>query len=163
MLSVTGGPVLDVHNINNGALGEVNITWKSDGMKMKGIHTVSISFDVEYEKDEKPVLGITNKESIKLGSSGTFEWTVYDVTSEFRRRAQKYQDEHIDELFDMQVVQLDPNSKTGRQSVTFYDCNMDSLNIAHLDIDSTDLQVDIEGTFSRYHIDDQYTAIPGLF
>lgn len=163
MLSATGAPVLDVHNINNGALGEVNITWKSDGKKMRGIHTVNISFDIEYEKDEKAVLGLTHKESIKLGSSGSFEWTVYDITSEFRKRAQKYQDEQIDELFDMQIIQQDPNSKTGRQAVTFYDCNMDSINIAHLDIDSTDLQVDIEGTFSRYHIDQEYSEIPGLF
>lgn len=162
MQTVTGAAALNVHDINNGALGEVTIQF-ADGTIMNGMHTIDLEVNIEYEKEDKAVLGLTHKESIKLGSNGTFSGTFYDITSEFRKRAQVYQDKATDDLFDMTVVQYDPNSHTDRQSITYFDCNLDSLTLSKLDIGATDLEVEMEGTFSTFKINSEYKALDGLF
>lgn len=162
-LSVTGAPILRVQDINNGALGEVVVTFKSDGKKMNAMHTISASTSVSYDKNQLGVLGTTMKGNRKLGSSGSGQMSLYDITTEFRRRAEIYQDTGVDEYFDMQIIQYDPSSNTGRQSITYYDCNFDSLVLSQLDINSSELTCDMDFTFERYHIDDEYDPLDGLF
>lgn len=162
MKSVTGAGVLRVQDINNGALGEVNFTF-SDGTKMNGAHTVSLSTELSYDKNEIPVLGIVNKGHKKLSTNGTGSGTFYDVDSTFRRYAQLYQNEMKDEYFDMQVVQYDPTSASGRQAITYHDCNIDNIVLSQLDINSTELTVDMAFTFESYTIDSEYDQLDALW
>lgn len=163
LTSVTGRTALNVHDIPNAGLGDVTMKY-GDGTIINGMHTIDLEVNVEYEKEDKAVLGLTHKESIKLGSSGTFSGTFYDVTSQFRKIAEKYQNEGVDYLFDMTVTQMDPNTKAhlGYQKVTYYDCSLDSLTISKLDIGATDLEVEMEGTFSYFRIENSYNDLPGI-
>lgn len=160
--SVTGAALLQVMDINNGGLGEVNFQF-SDGRKMNGMNTITVSTSRSYDKKELPVLGTTAKGHKKLGSNGTGSISFYDINSVFREYAQKYQDTGVDEYFNMQIVQYDPTSRTGRQAITYINCNIDDIQLSHLDINATELTVDMSFTFEDFIIDESYNDVDGIW
>lgn len=160
--SVTGAPLLQIRDINNGALGEVNITF-SDGRKYNGMNVITIEANLSYDKKELGVLGTTHKGHKKLGTNGTGNITMYDTTSVLREFAQRYQDSAVDEYFNLQIVQLDPSSRTGRQAITYFDCNIDNIMLSHLDINASELTCEMAFTFEDYNIDESYTDLDGVW
>ena len=61
-----------------------------------------------------------------------------------------------DTYFDLTIVNEDPTSSIGKQTVTLYNCNIDSVILAKLDTDSDSLEEDLDFTFDDFDILDSF-------
>lgn len=102
---------------------------------------------IEKEKSEGKTLGKRGTQSKAKGYKGTGTLTVYKVTSLFIELMIKYMKEGIDTYFDLTVVNEDPTSSVGKQTVVLKDCNFDEVSIALFDVDSEALEEDMSFTF----------------
>ena len=68
----------------------------------------------------------------------------------------KYAKEGKDTYFDVTIVNNDPTSTIGKQTVVLYNCNVDSLILAKLNTDAETLDEDIDFTFDDFDILDEF-------
>lgn len=158
----TDAPHLNVRDINNGALAEVWFTFPS-GEKMNCMHVISLTTTSEKEKEQKHVLGMIQAGNKALGVTHTGTMTVYDITTRFRETMEHYENTGEDMYGTMDVISYDNTSATGRQSVSYFGVNIDSLELSKIDINASSLETDIAFTFESYTINQSYDDLDGLF
>jgi len=93
---------------------------------------------VEKNKTDVPVLGKTNVGKKSTGWNGTGTLTVYYISSLFRQLMIDYIKTGRDFEFDLQIVNDDPSSTVGKQTVIARNCNLDSMTLAKFDATSDD-------------------------
>lgn len=118
------------------------------------VKTVEATF--EKNKSEVKTLGHRGVQHKGTGWSGSGSMTLYYVTSLFRKMALEYAKNGKDTYFDMTVVNEDPTSSIGKQTVVLYNCNIDSVILAKLDTDSDSLEEDLDFTFDDFDILDSF-------
>ena len=153
---------LNVRDINNGALAEVWFTFPS-GEKMNCMHVISLSTTVEKEKEQKHVLGLIQAGNKSLGVTFSGTMTVYDITTRFRKKMEEYVNTGQDMYGQMDVISYDNTSATGRQSVSYFGVNVDSLELSKIDINAASLETDIAFTYESFTINQEYDDLDGLF
>ena len=123
-----------------------------------------IDFEAEMKKDkaEVPILGKTGKGNKSVGWKGTFKGTAHYNQSIFRQLLLKYKKTGEDIYFDIQVVNEDPSSAAGKQSIILTGCNLDGGILAKFDADGEYLDEDIEGTFEDWKMPKQFTELEGM-
>lgn len=116
------------------------------------------SFEATFEKDKSEirVLGRRGTQHKTNGWSGSGSMNMYYITSFFRKLALKYAKTGVDTSFQMTCVNEDPTSSVGKQTIVFYGVNLDSVTLAKLDVESTELDEDIEFTFDDFDILDEF-------
>lgn len=118
---------------------------------------------LEKEKQDVPILGRMSKGHKATSMNGTGSMTVYQVTSIFTDMVKKFQDTGEDTYFDIQVINEDPTSAAGRQTVILKDCNLDSTVIAAFDADSDDwLEQEMDFTFESFENPEKFTELDGV-
>lgn len=124
----------------------------------------AISFEANFEKSktEVPILGRTGKGNKATGWNGSGTMTIHYNTSIMRELALKYKNTGEDIYFNMQVTNEDPTSEVGRQTVTFIDCNFDSLILAKFDADADYLDEDIDFTFDDFNMPEKFKTLKGM-
>lgn len=153
---------LNVRDINNGALAEVWFTFPS-GEKMNCMHVISLSTTAEKEKEQKHVLGMIQSGNKSLGVNFSGTMTVYDITTRFRKEMENYVNTGEDMYGQMDVISYDNTSSTGRQSVSYFGVNIDSLELSKIDINASSLETDVAFTFESFTINQSYDDLDGLF
>ena len=138
---------LAVESIVNGAMGRCIAT--IDGNVEEMFYVKNIEVNVEKEKNEVKVLGQTGAKHKAHGWSGSGSMTIYYCTSKFREMMLKYIKNGIDTYFDILIENEDPSTKIGKQTVIVKGVNLDSALMGKLDIDSTELDEDIDFTFNN--------------
>lgn len=136
---------IKVKDIINGAEGSCVAV--IDGKQELLAYVKNLEANVEKEKSEIKVLGSTSTKHRAVGWNGTGSMNVYYVTSMFRKMMFEYMKTGKDIYFDIIVENRNINSEMGKQTVVLKNVNIDSLCIAKLDIDSTELDEDIDFTF----------------
>lgn len=122
----------------------------------------SLEATIEKNKVDVPVLGKTNTPQRSAGWSGTGTLTIYYVTSLFRQLMRDYVKTGRDFWFDLQVINEQPGSSTGKQTVLLLGCNLDSVSAAQFDATSDDmLEEELPFTFSDYDILEHFNTITG--
>jgi len=122
----------------------------------------SIEATIEKNKVDVPILGKTNTSQRSTGWSGTGTLTIYYVTSLFRQMMVDYVKTGRDFWFDLQIVNEDPVSSAGKQTVVLKNCNLDSVVIAQFDSTSDDmLEEELPFTFDDVDILDRFNTITG--
>ncbi|WP_028988030.1 phage tail tube protein [Thermicanus aegyptius] len=122
----------------------------------------SLEATIEKNKVDVPVLGKTNTPQRSAGWKGSGTLTIYYVTSIFRQLMVEYVKTGRDFWFDLQIVNEDPQSSTGKQTVLLRGCNLDSVTIAKFDATSDDmLEEELPFTFSDADLLDQFNTITG--
>jgi hypothetical protein len=122
----------------------------------------SLEATIEKNKVDVPVLGRTNTPQRSAGWSGSGTLTIYYVTSLFRRLMINYIKTGRDFWFDLMVINDDPGSNAGKQTVLLRGCNLDSVVITRFDATSDDmLEEEIPFTFNDVELLDQFNAIAG--
>lgn len=118
----------------------------------------------EAKKNKKSVdiLGQTTAGHKATGWEGTGSMTIYSVTSMFTKLLKQYQDSGEDTYFDIQVVNEDKTSASGRQTVILKNCNMDSAVIAAFDASGDWLEQDVDFTFEGFEIPEAFTELDGV-
>ena len=120
------------------------------------IKTAEATF--EKNKAEVKTLGKRGTQHKTNGWSGSGSMTIYYITSLFRQMAYRYAKEGIDTYFTITITNEDPSSTIGRQTVSLFNCNVDSTILAKLDVDSDSLEEDLDFTFDDFAILDQFGA-----
>jgi hypothetical protein len=127
-----------------------------DGKVIDMFYVKSLEAIAEKKKEEVNTLGNRGTQSKTTGWSGTGSITIYYVSSDFRKLMLKYIKTGKDTYFTITVVNEDPQSTVGKQTVVLYDCNLDSTILAKLDVDSSVLDEDVAFTFSGVDLLDEF-------
>lgn len=158
----TDAPHLRVRDILNGALAEVYFTFP-DGTRMNCMHVISLSTNAEKEKSQLHVLGQIQSGNKSLGMNYSGTMTVYDITTKFRELIWQYQMTGEDMYGEMEVINVDNTTSTGRQSITYLDVNIDNVELSHVDVNATELQTELAFTFEDFTINQSFDDLDGLF
>lgn len=127
-----------------------------DGNVQDMFYIKSLEATFEKIKTEVRTLGMRGTQHKGTGWSGTGSMTIYYVTSIFREMALKYAKTGKDTYFDITVVNDDPTSTIGKQTIVLYNCNIDSTVLAKLDTEADVLDEDIDFTFDDFDILDSF-------
>lgn len=118
------------------------------------VKTLEATF--EKNKAEVKTLGKRGIQHKGVGWSGTGSMSMYYVTTRFRNLAVKYAKTGKDTYFDIAVVNDDPTSTIGKQTVVLYNCNIDNVILTRLDTDADVLEDDVDFTFDDFDILDAF-------
>lgn len=123
-----------------------------------------IDFEANQEKTkvEIPILGKTGKGNKAAGWKGTFKGTAHYNSSIFRELLLRYKNTGEDVYFDIQIVNEDPTSAAGRQSIILTGCNLDGGILAKFDADGEYLDEEIEGTFEDWNMPEVFNIMSGM-
>jgi hypothetical protein len=135
---------------------EGKATANIDGNVQDMFFVKSLEATFDKEKVEVKTLGKRGTQHKGVGWSGAGSMTLYYVTTLFRQMALKYAKTGKDTYFDITIVNDDPTSTIGKQTMVLYNCNIDSTILAKLDTDSDTLDEDIDFTFDDFDILDSF-------
>lgn len=136
---------LRVQDVINGKLGSVYIV--KDGERRLAMECKNVTANFKKNKKEIPVLGISGVKHKATGWSGSGSMDMYYGTSELRDSAIKFINTGIDTYYEMIITNEDPSSDIGRQSVVLTGVNFYDTVLAKIDINSTELDEQINFTF----------------
>lgn len=122
----------------------------------------SFEGSIENSNGEVKRLGarmVGHKPGISKGS-----WTAkgYYGTPMLRKVLYDYKNTGVFPEIDIQVMNEDPASKVGRQTVIFKQCLIDKGILAMFDVDSEQLEEDISGTYDDYELPEQFSMLDGM-
>ena len=126
------------------------------------MQAINVKAEMEKNKVEVPILGKTGKGNKAAGWKGTGSATFHFNTSVFREILQAYSRPVKDIYFDMQLVNEDPTSSVGKQTIMLIDCNLDGGIIAQFDADADYLEDEFDFTFEDWKLMDKFNALDGM-
>ncbi|WP_067843600.1 phage tail tube protein [Amphibacillus sediminis] len=123
-----------------------------DGQVEEMFYVKTLEATAEKQKTEMRTLGKRGTQNKATGWNGTGSMTIYYATSRFRELMYQYMKTGRDVYFDIMIVNEDPSSSIGNQSVVIKNVNLDSVVMAKLDTESEILEEDIDFTFDDVDI-----------
>lgn len=133
-----------------------------DGRRYNFMQMIDLEAKMEKTKIEVPILGNTANGNKSAGWKGTFKGTAHYNQSIFRDLLLRYKKTGEDVYFDMQIVNDDPTSAAGRQSVILTGCNLDGGILAKFDADGEYLDEDVTGTFEDWKMPEKFKVLEGM-
>ncbi|MGG1597612.1 phage tail tube protein [Paenibacillus naphthalenovorans] len=145
---------LKAGDIISGQEGRAHAT--INGLNYEMFYLRNLRATAEKQKSDIKTLGKRGTQRKAAGWSGTGSMTIYYVTSMFRKMMYDYIKTGKDVYFDITIVNEDPNSTIGRQTVTLLGVNLDSVVMAALDVDADELDEDIDFTWEDIDMPDLF-------
>lgn len=133
-----------------------------EGNRYNFMQAIDLEAKMEKTKTEVPILGKTGKGNKAAGWKGTGSATFHYNTSLFRKVMKKYKENGKDIYFDMVVVNDDPTSAAGSQTITLIDCNLDNIIVAKFDADGEYLDEKFDFTFEDWDMPEEFTMLDGM-
>lgn len=109
-------------------------------------------------KKEFRSLGFRGAQHKSSGWSGKGEFTLYYVSSVFRKLMREYAKTGKDLYFTITIKNNDPTTTIGKQVSAFYYCNIDEGVLAKLDVESEVLEESMTCTFSDFEYLDYFSS-----
>lgn len=128
-----------------------------NGLVEEMFYIKTFEASVEKKKSEIRTLGRRGTQHKSAGWSGTGTMTIYYVTTLFRNMMLDYIKTGKDTYFDVTIVNEDPNSTIGKQTVVVKGVNLDSLIMAKLDVENEELDEEVAFTFEDVDIHDTFS------
>lgn len=119
----------------------------------------NISAKITKNKTEFKALGYRGTQHKATGWSGTGTLVIHYASSRFAKMMIDYAKSGIDQYFTLQIVNNDPTSKIGKQTVNLKDVNLDESEIAKLDTEAEFLDQSMNFTFSDVDIPDEFSEL----
>lgn len=116
----------------------------------------NVEATLEKKKEEVKVLGNRGTQHKTTGWSGKGKMSMYYITSLFRKKSIQYVKSGKDFYFDLVITNDDPSSSVGKQTIVLYNCNLDSVVLAKLDVESKVLEEEFDFTFDDVDILDEF-------
>lgn len=116
----------------------------------------SLEATFDKNKIEVRTLGRRGAQHKGVGWGGSGSLEMFYATTMFRKLALKYAKQGKDTFFDITVVNEDPTSTIGRQTVVLYNCNFDSVVLAKLATEDEVLDESMDFTFDDFDILDAF-------
>ena len=144
----------------SGSLGFCYITIGTD--RFLFMQALNVEAKMEKTKVEVPIMGRTGKGNKATGWKGTGSAKFHYNTSLFREKLAQYAETGEDFYFDMQLINEDPTSTVGRQSVILKNCNIDGAILSKIDADSDYLEDEFDFTFEGFQIAESFKPLAGM-
>ena len=116
----------------------------------------NISAKITKNKSEFKALGYRGTQHKATGWTGTGTLVIHYATSRFAKMMIDYAKNGTDQYFTLQIINDDPTSGIGRQTVNLYDVNLDESEIAKLDTEADFLDQSMNFTFSDVDMPDSF-------
>lgn len=149
--------ILQAEDCVNGREGFA--TAEIDGQVVELMELSNITVTIEKEKTEFKAMGTRNTQNKATGWTGTGSMTIRYVSSRWAKLFQQYAKTGKDTYFTIVVTNEDAGSATGKQVIQILGCNLDSMDIAKLDIDSEILEQDVDFTFNDFNILNEFNSL----
>ncbi len=134
-----------------------------DGRVEELFYARTLEATVEKNMTDVPILGKTRTPQRSAGWTGSGTLNIYYVTSLFRELMVRYVKTGVDFYFDLTVVNEQPGSSVGKQTIVLKNCNLSSLTVAKFDATSDEmLNEDMPFTFDDIDILDQFGKPVGI-
>ncbi len=127
-----------------------------NGKNQELLYLKSIDAVVTKRKTAVRTLGKTGDQFKAAGWTGRGKMTIYYVTSIFREQMLHYMKTGKDTYFDIVVMNDDPHSGFGKQTIVLKNCNLNSVNLARLDVNADHLDETVEFTFDDAELLDSF-------
>ena len=144
----------------SGSMGKCFVTEGTNRFLM--MQVISVDATVKKTKTQVPIMGQPGKGNKSTGWSGSGTFKLHYNTSMFRKYMKKYMETGEDVYFDIQLVNEDPTSAVGRQSVILVNCNIDSINFGKIDADAEILDEEFEFTFEDVKLPETFKDLEGM-
>ena len=119
----------------------------------------NISEKITKNKSEFIALGYRGTQHKATGWTGTGTMVIHYASSRWAKMMIDYAKDGIDVYFKLQVINEDPTSSLGRQTVTLIDVNLDEAEIAKLDTEADFLDQSMNFTFSGVEMPDKFKEL----
>lgn len=129
-----------------------------DGDVEEMFYVKSLEAKAEKQKTEVKTLNKRGTQHKANGWVGTGNMTIYYTTTRFRQLMLDYIKTGKDTYFDIMIVNEDPSSSIGKQTVVLKSVNLDSVIMAKVDTESEVLEEDIDFTFDDVDVPDSFKA-----
>jgi len=116
----------------------------------------NISAKITKNKSDFKALGYRGTQHKATGWNGTGTLVIHYATSKFVKMMIEYAKTGKDQYFTLQVINEDPTSGIGRQTVNLYEVNLDESEVAKLDTDAEFLDQSMNFTFSDIDMLDEF-------
>ena len=133
-----------------------------DGKRYNLMQAINLEATMEKVKTEVPILGKTGKGNKANGWTGSGSATFHYNTSIFRKIMQEYKRTGKDLYFDMVIVNSDPTSAVGEQTIVLKGCNLDSIVVAKFDADGEYLDEEMDFTFEDWEMPTEFKMLDGM-
>lgn len=144
----------------NAKLAECYVT--IDGRRYNFMQAINLKAWIEKNKVLVPILGKTGMGNKANGWSGKGTAKFHYNTGIFRKLLKEYKNTGEDIYFEMQVINYDPASDAGEQSVILVDCNIDGGTLAKFDAEGTFLDEELNFTFEDFRFTEEFNEIDGM-
>ncbi|MDO4299923.1 MAG: phage tail tube protein [Clostridia bacterium] len=126
------------------------------------MQAINLEASMEKNKVQVPILGRTAKGNKSSGWIGKGKAKFHYNTSVFRRLLRDYKNTGEDVYFDIQIINEDPASAAGRQSVVLIDCNLDGGILAKFDAEGSFLDEEMTFTFEDFKLVEEFEQLNGM-
>ena len=129
-----------------------------DGRRKVWANILNFEASESYSKTKYPILGRRTKPARKGPGEVAGKVKMHYNTSTFREAALEYKKTGKDAFYNVQVVNEDPNSGVGRQTVIFYGLNFDEMPLALIDAESEYLTEELSFTANDWDLENVFGA-----
>lgn len=138
----------------SGQEGKAIATIEGQVVDLFFVKTLEATFN--KKKSELRTLGKKSTQHKSSGWSGAGNMTLYYISSVFRQMAVRFAKTGRDVYFNITVINDDPGSSIGKQTMVLYNCNLDSTILARLDTEADVLEDSVEFTFDDIDLLDAF-------
>lgn len=149
--------ILQAEDAVNGREGLATAVINNQVVELMELANITIT--VEKEKSEFKAMGTRNTQNKTTGWSGSGSANVRYVSSRWAKMIEEYVKTGKDTYFTIVVTNEDPGSRTGKQVIQVLGCNIDSIDLAKLDVDSEILDQDIDFTFNDFNVLEEFNSL----
>lgn len=141
----------------NGKSGTGYVT--IDGNRYELIQIKNFETDMELEIASFYTLGSLIKKHKVTGMEGKWSGTIFYGTPIFKELVLEFKSTGYFPPIEFQIVNDDPASAAGRQTIVYKHCLPDSVALSKMDLDSEILEEDLSGTFDDFDIPEKFKTL----
>lgn len=130
-----------------------------DGNVTQVAECKSITAKITKNKTEFKALGYRGTQQKATGWTGSGTLTIHYASSRWAKMMIDYAKDGTDTYFKLQIINEDPTSSIGKQTVTLIDVNFDEAEIAKLDTEADFLDQTMNFTFSDVEMPDEFSEL----
>jgi len=149
--------ILQAEDAVNGREGVA--TMEYNGQVVELMELANININIAKNKSPFKAMGTRNTQNKTTGWEGTGTMTIRYISTRYAKMMLDYIKTGKDTYFTIVVTNEDPGSATGRQVIQVLGCNIDSLDVAKLDLDAEVLEQDVDFTFNDFNILEEFNSL----
>lgn len=151
------GQIMNAKDAVCASMAECYVT--IDKKRYNFMQAIELEAKMTKTKMDVPILGKTGKGNKATGWKGTGKAKFHYNSSVFREVLYRFKEKGEDMYFDIQVVNEDPTSAVGRQTVILKDCNLDGGILTKFNAGADFLQEEYSFTFEDWEMPEKFIEL----